>query len=193
MTLVTGSIWARYRWGHWWEWSEDQLVLFLVLFLFYSAYFMLRFSFAPGPRRANLSAVYALFGVALVPVSILAIRLVGTFHPSGRIQPRRAADGRLAVLHVLRLLAAMLALAALLYHVELAGKRIDVRMRELREALRVTSEEKYVAAAYLVIFAVVLAYVVIIALKLQRLERELTELAELARDRQEEREAVSVG
>ena len=56
-----------------------------------------------------------------------------------------------------------------------------------------TSEEKYVAAAYLVIFAVVLAYVVIIALKLQRLERELTELAELARDRQGEREAVSVG
>ncbi len=36
-----------------------------------------------------------------------------------------------------------------------------------------TSEEKYVAAAYLVIFAVVLAYVVIIALKLQRLEREV--------------------
>jgi len=57
----------------------------------------------------------------------------------------------------------------------------------------VTTEEKYVAAAYLVIFAVVLAYVVIIALKLQRLERELTEVAELARDRQEEREAVSVG
>ena len=56
-----------------------------------------------------------------------------------------------------------------------------------------TSEEKYVAAAYLVIFAVVLAYVVIIALKLQRLERELTELTDLARDRQEEREAVSVG
>ncbi len=37
LTLVTGSIWARYRWGHWWEWHEDQLVLFLVLFLFYAA------------------------------------------------------------------------------------------------------------------------------------------------------------
>ena len=56
-----------------------------------------------------------------------------------------------------------------------------------------TSEEKYVAAAYLVIFAVVLAYVVIIALKLRRLERELTELAELARTKQEERKAVPVG
>jgi CcmD family protein len=56
-----------------------------------------------------------------------------------------------------------------------------------------STEEKYVAAAYLVIFAVVLAYVVIIALKLQRLERELSELAQLARTKQEERRAVAVG
>ena len=56
-----------------------------------------------------------------------------------------------------------------------------------------SAEEKYVAAAYLVIFGVVLAYVVIIALKLQRLERELSELTELARTKQEERRAVAVG
>ncbi|MGH2995156.1 MAG: cytochrome c biogenesis protein CcsA [Gaiellaceae bacterium] len=48
LTLVTGSIWARTSWGPWWSWSERQLVLFLVLFLFYSAYFMLRFSTDPG-------------------------------------------------------------------------------------------------------------------------------------------------
>ena len=59
-----------------------------------------------------------------------------------------------------------------------------------------STEEKYVAAAYLVIFAVVLAYVVIIALKLQRLERELAELAELARAKkttEEKQRAVAVG
>ena len=48
-----------------------------------------------------------------------------------------------------------------------------------------SSEEKYVAAAYLVVFAFVLLYVVIMALKLTRLEREIGELTELARRRQD--------
>ena len=59
-----------------------------------------------------------------------------------------------------------------------------------------SAEEKYVAAAYLVVFVVLLAYVLIISLKLQRLERELAELVEVARKRPEEREpekAVAVG
>jgi hypothetical protein len=47
----------------------------------------------------------------------------------------------------------------------------------------VTSAEKYVTAAYLVVLAVVLAYIVIYAFKLSRLEREVGELAELARRR----------
>src|SRR5689334_4838439 len=82
LTLLTGSLWAKIRWGHWWVWSERQLVLFLVLFLFYSAYFMLRFSIEEGPQRANICAVYALFGVVLIPISILAIRLAENFiHP----------------------------------------------------------------------------------------------------------------
>src|SRR3954466_6977960 len=83
LTLVTGSIWAKISWGVWWTWSERQLTLFLVLFLFYAAYFMLRFSVEEGPRRASFSAVYALFGVALIPVSFLAIRLAKDFiHPT---------------------------------------------------------------------------------------------------------------
>ena len=40
-----------------------------------------------------------------------------------------------------------------------------------------TTAEKYVTAAYCVVFALLLAYVLIMALKLQRLEREVDELA----------------
>lgn len=48
-----------------------------------------------------------------------------------------------------------------------------------------TPEEKYVAAAYLVVFAFLLVYVLLIGLKLSRLERDVEELARLARERKE--------
>jgi hypothetical protein len=47
----------------------------------------------------------------------------------------------------------------------------------------VSTGEKYLAAAYLVVFAAVLLYLVIISLKVTRLERDLAELTELARER----------
>jgi len=135
LTLVTGSIWAKISWGVWWAWSSNQLVLFLVLFLFYAAYFMLRFSVEPGPRRANLSAVYALFGVALIPVSFLAIRLANDFiHPTVFTSAGPQMSGRMFATFCVSW-AAILLLAATLYHVELAGKRLDSRLRELRELL----------------------------------------------------------
>jgi CcmD family protein len=62
--------------------------------------------------------------------------------------------------------------------------------------LAVTAAEKYVFAAYGVVFLVVLVYVLIIALKLGRLERELDELTGTVRERREaeteQREKVPV-
>jgi CcmD family protein len=46
----------------------------------------------------------------------------------------------------------------------------------------VTPSEKYTAAAYLVVFVGVLAYVLIIAAKLQRLQREVAQLLERLQD-----------
>jgi heme exporter protein C len=135
MTLVTGSIWARISWGVWWEWGDRQLVLFLVLFLFYAAYFMLRFSIEPGPQRASISAVYALFGVVLIPISFLAIRLADSLiHPVTftRNGPQMAGS---QFGTFLACLAAILSLGYSLYRIELAGKRIDARLRELKELL----------------------------------------------------------
>ena len=135
LTLVTGSIWAKASWGVWWSWGERQLVLFLVLFLFYAAYFMLRFSLAEGPARARISAVYALFGVVLIPISFLAIRLAQNFiHPVvfTRDGPQMSGD---MFFTFCVCLAGMVLLAGALYLNELAGKRLDLRLRELREAL----------------------------------------------------------
>jgi heme exporter protein C len=135
LTLATGSIWAKASWGVWWLWSEDQLVLFLVLFLFYSAYFMLRFSIDEGPRRANISAVYALFGVVLIPVSFLAIRLAeNVIHPTVFTREGPQMSGTMFFTFCVAWLA-MTVLAYALYRLELLGKRLDSNLRELREIL----------------------------------------------------------
>ena len=135
LTLITGSIWARASWGVWWTWSSNQLVLFLVLFLFYCAYFMLRFSLEDGPRRGRSSAVYALFGVALIPVSFLAIRLAEDFiHPTVFTREGPQMTGSMFTTFVVAW-GAITLLAYVLYRVELAGKRLDADLRELREAL----------------------------------------------------------
>ena len=65
-------------------------------------------------------------------------------------------------------------------------------------ALPLDDAGPYVAGAYLVFLALILVYVAIMASKLQRVERELVELSELAERRreaasEEEREAASPG
>src|SRR6201989_2990953 len=96
---------------------------------------MLRFSVDAGPARARMSAVYALFGVVLIPVSFLAIRLSQSLiHPQvfNRHGPQMTGAQFLTFCVAL---VAMLGLFSTLYQVELAGKRIDTHLRELRELL----------------------------------------------------------
>jgi heme exporter protein C len=132
LTLATGSIWARVSWGVWWTWSENQLVLFLVVFLFYCAYFMLRYSVAPGPQRSRLSAVYALFGIILIPVSFLAIRLSANFiHPVVFTAHGPQMAGSMFLVFC-GSLAGIGGLACSLYRLELTGRRLDRSLRELR-------------------------------------------------------------
>ena len=135
LVLVTGPIWAKISWGVWWNWSDRQLNVFLILFLFYCAYFMLRFSLEEGERRATFSSVYVLLGIGLVPLSILAVRIAQTLiHPTvftseGTNMPQSF------FITFLVALGGMLALAASMISVELRGKTTALRIRDLRRQL----------------------------------------------------------
>jgi hypothetical protein len=59
-------------------------------------------------------------------------------------------------------------------------------------ALPLHEAGKYVAAAYIVLFALVLIYVAIMAIRLSRIEHELGELLELSDHKAEEPEAVQM-
>jgi heme exporter protein C len=132
LTLVTGSIWAKISWGHWWVWSDTQLTTFLIIFLFYCAYFMLRFSVDAGEKRATYSAVYALLGVGLIPLSVMGVRVANDLIHPITFDSRGANMDTSMFLTFLMATAAMISLAVTMYLVELRGKRIDERLRQIR-------------------------------------------------------------
>ena len=79
--------------------------------------------------------MYALFGVVLIPVSFLAIRLAeGLIHPTVFTRDGPQMSGSMFLTFCVAW-AAVTLLAYVLYRVELLGKRIDADLRELREAL----------------------------------------------------------
>ncbi|MDQ3725790.1 MAG: hypothetical protein M3335_07885 [Actinomycetota bacterium] len=58
-------------------------------------------------------------------------------------------------------------------------------------ALPLDEAGKYVAGAYVVFMVLLVVYVAIMAAKVQRIEKELREVAAIAEDRKAEREEVS--
>jgi heme exporter protein C len=74
IVLITGSIWARPIWGVWWTW-DPRLTSYLILWLVYIAYLMLRASARDDPRVARFSAVFGILGAVLVPFVIMSARL----------------------------------------------------------------------------------------------------------------------
>ncbi len=136
LTLATGSIWAKISWGHWWLWSEKQLTLFLVLFLFYSAYFMLRFSVDEGARRERFSAIYALLGIGMVPLSLAAVHLAGTLHHPTVFHRAGPAMERSMFVAFLVSWASFVLLGVVLWRLELRGKLLAQGVQRLGKRLR---------------------------------------------------------
>jgi heme exporter protein C len=82
LCILTGPVWAKGTWGHWWSW-DPRLIVTLVLWFIYLAYTLLR-SFTEGDERAaRFAAVYGIVGLAAVPLNYVAIDLFGgrAMHP----------------------------------------------------------------------------------------------------------------
>src|SRR5579859_5649671 len=81
-TLITGSIWAKGSWGHWWVWDEPTLVSFLIVFLLYATYQPLRFAIEDPERQSRYASVFAVTAGAFVPMNFIAVRLASAYvHP----------------------------------------------------------------------------------------------------------------
>ena len=133
--LVTGSIWARASWGHWWVWDEPVLVSFLVVFLLYCVYYPLRFSIEDPDRQARYSSVFAITAGAFVPLNFVAVRLAEAYtHPRVLSQTGGSLPGEMRLTFLVSL-AAMALLFVTLWKLELTAKHASAELKRLRRKL----------------------------------------------------------
>ncbi len=123
--LITGPLWAKPVWGHWWVW-DLRLTLTLVLWFIYVAYLFLR-AFAFGSDAARtLASVYGIAGTAVIPFVYYAVDLARgrTLHPSNPAREGLPTDMAVSIL---------VAIAAfLLVFGFLTSRRLDVARLESR-------------------------------------------------------------
>ena len=80
--LITGAIWAKASWGHWWVWDEPTLVSFLIVFLLYATYYPFRYAIEDRDRQARYASVFAITAGAFVPLNFMAVRMAESLvHP----------------------------------------------------------------------------------------------------------------
>jgi heme exporter protein C len=133
-TLITGSIWAKGSWGHWWVWDEPTLVSFLIVFLLYATYQPLRFAIEDPERQARYASVFAVTAGAFVPLNFIAVRMSTSFLHPRVLGSTSNLPGPMALTFVVSLVAIALLFATLCKY-ELTAKHTRAQLRALRRRL----------------------------------------------------------
>ncbi|MBE7454424.1 MAG: cytochrome c biogenesis protein CcsA [Kofleriaceae bacterium] len=130
--LVTGSIWGKAAWGHWWKW-ELRLTTSLILWLTMVGYVLVRRFGGAGSER--LAAGLAVFGVVNVPLVYFAVKLADALqqesaHPRAEVVSQLTSSMKATFqLSIL----AFFALYAMLMIVRTGAIRDERRLRDVRE------------------------------------------------------------
>jgi heme exporter protein C len=133
-TLITGSIWAKGSWGHWWVWSEPTLVSFLIIFLLYATYQPLRFAIEDPERQARYAAVFAITAGAFVPLNYVAVNEATAYLHPRVFSNTSNLPGSMALTFLVSLIAIALLFATLCKY-ELTAKHARSQVRALRRKL----------------------------------------------------------
>ena len=138
--LVTGSIWARASWGHWWVWDEPMLVSFLIVFLLYATYWPLRFSIEDREKQSRYASVFAIVAGAFVPLNFTAVRMAESFTHPQTGTTTTSAPGSVTFTFVVCLVGMTLLFITLCKY-EMASKHATFRLRAMRRRLSGDDDE----------------------------------------------------
>jgi heme exporter protein C len=133
--LVTGSIWAKASWGHWWVWNEPTLVSFLIVLLLFATYQPLRFSIEDPERQSRYASVFSVMAGAFVPLNFIAVRLAAQYvHPRVLTLGGGQLPGSMRLTFLVSLVGIAL-LYATLWRYEMTAKNTRFQVRRLRRTL----------------------------------------------------------
>jgi heme exporter protein C len=133
--LITGSIWAKASWGHWWVWNEPTLVSYLIVLLLFATYQPLRFSIEDPERQARYASVFSIVAGAFVPLNFIAVRLAQAYvHPRVLNLEGGNLPGSMRLTFLVSLLGIAL-LFATLWRFEMTTKNTRAQVRRLRRTL----------------------------------------------------------
>lgn len=83
IVLVTGMIWGHSAWNTWFRWEEPRLVTFLVLWLIFLSFTILR-NFGDPAKTAIHGSVLGILGALSVPIVYISIKFLPQ---SARLHP----------------------------------------------------------------------------------------------------------
>jgi heme exporter protein C len=133
--LLTGAIWAKASWGHWWVWNEPTLVSYLIVVLLFATYQPMRFSIEDPERQARYASVFAIVAGAFVPLNFIAVRLAQQYvHPRILTLGGGNLPGSMRLTFLISLLGITL-LYLTLWKYEMAAKNARMQIRRLRRSM----------------------------------------------------------
>ena len=188
VVLITGPIWGRFAWNTWWAW-EPRLTTFLILWLLYVSYLVLRRS-AEAASGAILAAALAIFAFLDVPFSYVANRFRG-HHPP----PITLVDPGMKFVFMVNMLAFLLFAGLILwYRREIEGVARAIAAAHIERAHRGVvacialpamfffqerqnlNPTHFMLGAYIAAWVVYIVYLALITAKVSRLKKEAAEL-----------------
>jgi heme exporter protein C len=135
IVLISGSIWARGAWGHWWVWQEPTLVSFLLVMLLYATYQPLRFAIDDPERQARYASVFAITAGVFVPICFAIVRLAPAYvHPRTLSNISGNLPGRMQVVFYVAMVS-MTLLWVTLWRFEMTAKHVAAQIRNLSRQL----------------------------------------------------------
>lgn len=93
LTLVSGALWGKITWGHYWQW-DARLTTTALLFVTYVGYLAVRNLDGTHHQRAKRSAIIGLIAVLEVPLVHWSVRLWRSLHQDATVLD---ADGDVSI------------------------------------------------------------------------------------------------